>query len=656
MMTRILHDFQKKSFSHDFHKDVSDMIRPDGIWFKDGSGRTVLLRGVNLGGSTKVPLLPDGATYINKSFFDHRNVSFVGRPFPLEEADEHFRRLKEWGLTFLRFLVTWEAIEHSGPGIYDEAYLDYVYMIAKKAGEYGFTIFVDPHQDVWSRFSGGDGAPGWTFEVVGLDITKFDEAGAAIRHQIHGDPFPRMIWSTNGQKLAAATMFTIFFGGNDFAPAVKVGGEPIQDFLQEHYIASVMQMAERLKEFSHVIGYDTMNEPFSGYIGWQDLREAGGYINLGSSPTPYQSMLLGAGFPQEVDVYKVWVAGGRKSGTRMLNSEGVSVWLPGFDPIWRKNGVWDLDSTGKPQLLRPDHFKSVNGRDVDFSQDYLRPFFRSYAEGIHAVDPDAMIFIEDEFGHEPPFWGQEASKNIIWAPHWYDGFTVLLKRFSPWIAANAIERSIVIGRKNIHKSFVEQVGCLKHWAQNRLGSVPTVIGEFGIPFDMNHKRAYRTGDFSNQINAMDRSFKAMEGNLVSCTLWNYTADNTNERGDQWNDEDFSIFSPDQQEDPGDIHSGGRALDAVVRPYAMRVAGEPLEMSFDLHKRVFELTFRHDPDITAPTVVFVPNFQYPDGYLVEISDGEFSMEPDAQQLLYLYSPSHDVHTIRVMPQLSSQTPD
>ncbi|MCK4470403.1 MAG: cellulase family glycosylhydrolase, partial [Anaerolineae bacterium] len=166
----------------------------DGMWFKDDQGRTLILRGVNLGGSTKVPFRPNGATHILEGFYDHRNVSFVGRPFPLEEADEHFSRLRAWGFTFLRFLITWEAVEHAGPGVYDEEYLDYLYQVVRKAGEYGIDLFIDPHQDVWSRLSGGDGAPGWTFDVVGMDVTHFSEAGAAIVHCIHGEPFPRMIW------------------------------------------------------------------------------------------------------------------------------------------------------------------------------------------------------------------------------------------------------------------------------------------------------------------------------------------------------------------------------------------------------------------------------------------------------------------------------
>ena len=105
--------------------------------------------------------------------------------------------------------------------------------------------------------------------------------------------------------------------------------------------------------------------------------------------------------------------------------------------------------------------------------------------------------------------------------------------------------------------------------------------------------------------------------MLNYTLWNYTADNTNARGDLWNDEDLSIFSRDQRTDPGDINSGGRALEAVVRPYASKTAGEPLKMSFDIRRRRFDFEFRHDPAVDAPTEIFVPNFQYPHGIRVTL---------------------------------------
>ena len=59
--------------------------------------------------------------------------------------------LKSWGFTFLRFLVTWEAIEHAGPGIYDLDYLEYVRNVLEIAHEHGINVFIDPHQDVWSQ-------------------------------------------------------------------------------------------------------------------------------------------------------------------------------------------------------------------------------------------------------------------------------------------------------------------------------------------------------------------------------------------------------------------------------------------------------------------------------------------------------------------------
>ncbi|NIM93530.1 MAG: cellulase family glycosylhydrolase, partial [Anaerolineales bacterium] len=562
-------------------------IRIIGEWFKDEYGRTLILRGVNLGGSTKVPYTPDGATYISEGFFDHKKVSFVGRPFPLEEADEHFARLREWGFTFLRFLVTWEALEHEGPGIYDEAYIDYVSTVVEKANDYGIDLFIDPHQDVWSRFSGGDGAPGWTFEVVGLDITKFSQTGAAIVHQIHGDPFPRMIWPTNGEKLAAATMFTLFFAGNDFAPETKVNGEPVQDYLQRHYVNAIVKLAERLKEFPNVIGYDTMNEPSSGFIGLEDLSRLSGLLRLGEMPTPYQSMLLGSGHPQEVDLWQVWLGGVRRVGKKWINEDGERAWLPGHDCVWQQNGVWGYDKGGKSELLRPNHFLQVDGREVSFVDDYYKPFANRYAEEIRSVDTESLIFIESVPSGEAPVWGTEDARDIVWAPHWYDGLVLVLKRYRSFIAVDMEDGSLVIGAGKIRDSFRSQVGRLKAMALENLGGVPTLIGEFGIPFDMKGKKAYRTSDFSEQQAALDRSFKPMEDHLLSCTLWNYTSDNTNLHGDQWNDEDLSIFSRDQQVHPDDTHSGGRALEAAVRPYAAKTAGVPHRMSFELKSRIFE---------------------------------------------------------------------
>jgi hypothetical protein len=178
--------------------------------------------------------------------------------------------------------------------------------------------------------------------------------------------------------------------------------------------------------------------------------------------------------------------------------------------------------------------------------------------------------------------------------------------------------------------------------------VPTLIGEFGIPFDLGNRRAYRSGDFSRQARAMDVSFRAVEANLLHCTLWNYTADNDNRRGDQWNGEDLSIFSRDQQIDPSIVHSGGRALEAVVRPYPQRIAGEPVEMRFDVRRRVFDFSFRHDPAARAPTEIFVPRFQYPVGYAVDVSDGTFEIDQHAQILTYHHSTDQETHHIRVSP--------
>src|SRR5262249_45528424 len=246
-----------------------------GDQFLDAHGRTVLLRGVNLGGDSKVPY-PNGGTNHPSDFSDHRDVSFIGRPFPLSEMHEHFSRLEAWGFNCVRLVTTWEAVEHSGPGLYDEAYLDYFAEIARCAGDYGLYVVIDFHQDAWSRMSGGDGAPGWTFEAVGLDFTAFHAAGAAhvmqaaydyARGGRQEDRYPTMIWTHNYRMPANAIMWTLFFAGELFTPDFRIDGRSAQSYLQEHFPGPARQVAQRVARLPHVLGFDPLNEPNTGWSG-----------------------------------------------------------------------------------------------------------------------------------------------------------------------------------------------------------------------------------------------------------------------------------------------------------------------------------------------------------------------------------------------------
>ena len=625
------------------------MVRIDGPWFKDEHRRTLLLRGVNLGANSKLPARPDGATHLSEGFFDHRDVSFVGRPFALEEADAHFARLKAWGFTFLRFLVTWEAIEHAEPGKYDEAYLDYVRAVLERAAAHGVDVFIDPHQDAWSRFSGGSGAPGWTFEVVGLDLRRFEATGAATVHQTHGDPFPCMVWLTNYGKLAAATMFTLFFGGNDFAPRTLVAGEPVQDFLQRHYIGAMKRLAERLQDLPNVVGYGAMNEPSSGYIGVSARETPHADFRQGAAPDLLQTMVLGAGHKQRVEAWRTDLTGSRRRGLLTANPEEAGAWLSGYPPVWRHNGVWGADDLGEIRLLRPEHFTHVRDgesvREVEFYRDYFRPFADRYAKAIRSVDPHALIFVEGEPGDASVSWTPQDAPRIVHAAHWYDAVTLVTKKFLGWLSYDVSTDRLVLGRKRVRRLFGEQISKIKEVSEERMNGAPTFIGEIGIPFDLD-KRAYRSGDFSQQEEALNASLEAAEANLVGYTLWNYNPDNSNARGDGWNGEDLSIYSRDQATGRGDVYDGGRALRAALRPYARKIAGRPLHLRFDMSRRTFTFSFEHDPDVRAPTEIFVPAFQYPAGFEAAVSDGSLEPDPARQLLSYYHSGARAVHTVRI----------
>jgi hypothetical protein len=52
---------------------------------------------------------------------------------------------------------------------------------------------------LWSRFSGGSGAPLWTLYACGFNPANFASTEAALTHNFSDDPdnYPKMVWSSS---------------------------------------------------------------------------------------------------------------------------------------------------------------------------------------------------------------------------------------------------------------------------------------------------------------------------------------------------------------------------------------------------------------------------------------------------------------------------
>ncbi|KAG0315162.1 hypothetical protein BG000_005276 [Podila horticola] len=622
-----------------------------------------------------------------------------------------------------------------------------------------------------------------------------------------------MVWPTNYTKLAASTMFTLFWAGDTFAPKKMYQSEPIQQFLQNRYLECYMHLAKRLSHLDAIVGFEVMNEPHPGYIGLKSLKRYDFNSNLffGDSPSALESMALGDGMELPIEVWvKSWPFPTKKQKTRMINTQKDSAWLDG-ECLWKQHGVWNVHpKTGKPSLIRPDYFTSdpMTGEKVDFTTFYL-DFVNKYSRAIQSVLPSAFIFVGPIPNEPAPVWGPgDHEENIVYAPHWYDLHSIFNKSFDGRITHDVqslskgknVFSATYFGLKGAKRNYRGQLSNVLNIGLKNVGTKPCLIGECGIPMDINQRQAFLSGDYQHHSKFLDAVISAMESNLLSFTLWNYNTTNDNTHGDHWNGEDFSIFSLDsplpspsasgrgspaldvqhrsarqqapnfarevrkraaassafaqgqveasgddregssdgnESEDKGSLddeldsimddspfdrsyfsfdheesndgrdhvaHIGGRALDAVVRPYAAKVAGEPIACEFDFttlqytfrfsnyvqtpvpivhvstpeqlsrgfasvssdalvtvesldtNEQIGESTawFGHPPEGTPmafETEIFIPSYHYDDtGLEILVSDGDWRYVKERQTLYYRHQNMQPgaVHSVRIKP--------
>ncbi|CAD7063981.1 unnamed protein product [Tilletia caries] len=743
------------------------------IHFTDAYGRAVLLHGVNVSSSSKLPAPASSSEGQDRDQGKNKQITFVGRPFPLSEADIHLARLREWGYTTLRLLVTWEALQPSTPQETDASYIAYLHaLLQTHLPRHGIRAFVCAHQDVWSRACGGSGAPGWTLEGY--------------------------------QKLAAATMATVFWAGDIFAYKIRVprswspghkttsakqghndehkDGEEmvgLQTFLQDAYLRAFGELADAVGGLESVLGFEVMNEPHRGFVNLHSF-DAWDYdtdLHIGFFPSFLQAVALGEGHAQLVPFYvKSFPFPTALSHYSLVepppfstssSSSNPPLWRPDGPTrgqcLWRMHDVWAWDEgrlqkefglweriahwgcnlrgypsikeavSGKPVALRADYFEydprlltteddggkatkksgvGFSRRRIEWYRDCYAPLVSKFADRIRKKQPHLHIFFEPIPNEFVPPWREDAaqtskereamsaeerneeaemleelehaarlqtyshanSRNLIdtprpvgsiFAPHFYD-LHVLFNKAAGAMSVNVqglsrgmfFAQALYFGAKGPKRNYATQISNLIANAHLSLGRGPTLIGEVGIPFDINSHHAFKTGDYRVQSRLMDALIGAMESCWASFTLWNYCAENTTEQGDLWNAEDFSLMTlsggaQDRLNKRGlagqELYKHGRALDAVIRPYAVKIAGVPLSTSFQLESLSFNLVWANssswplqsDPglqvDRTKLTEVFWPRYHYEGRSIeVELSDGEWWIDEEKQSLYILHS--------------------
>lgn len=650
---------------------------------KDGHGRYVFLNGINTSGANKVPVSIDAQGV----------PSYVGRPFPLDQADWHFATMQSMGFNTIRLLILWEGLQPTGPDTVDTAYVDYLREIVKAAGRHGIRVLLEMHQDDFSRFLrarynqhptigvpgslentlaallppyddvvSGNGAPRWAVEaalperdlsssgwgiprlVSGLrtgDVTAFVEAVRMLTgstdaplspeflqyFQDHlpgpfaieetSDFLPLSSWGLSAAlSIDMARCFGSFFAGRTLFPGVTRDGKNVQDYLQDAFAEAWRALALAVADLPNVAGYDVHNEPNGNFLVLAAVAAA---VQAGAIEGA-RGLLQGVlGKDQGARFYDLLV--------------GFRVLPPDTDP--RTLHAWGLDTLDLGAAL------SVN---IAFEETHMRPFWERMGTVIQQADPDAMIWIEPVLSIQTflggvdsltqGMWDQSMkapnlprSDLVVFAPHWYPD----MYPYPSFVRTPRSFRPEEV-RFRDYQPAIEQVLAP---ARHSLGNMPAVFGEFGMFFDFNGIEVARAQDYIVTTMLLNNYFEALDRIGVSRLLWNYNPENDWEWGDLWNHEDLSIIDPD---------GNWRGVDGWHRPHPNALAGRLVSMHYwsDVHYfdpdkgevpayGEFELVYRGRATL-APTEVFVPRLQYPDGFFVWVSDGRCQWDPE-RQILY-----------------------
>jgi len=212
----------------------------DGV-FRDQNGNVVILRGINLAGTSKTPpFLPLPAAFAPPPNSNHetRDFDFLGNSDLSPIA-----RMPGLGFNVIRLIFVWEAYEPV-EGQRNPAYIAMLRAIISRAWQYHIYTVVDFHQDAFARTLAqgcGEGFPRWTIpRTIGPLDTPDNSVACA----------DWMMIAAKDSRVHAA--FSALYHSD----------------LRRKYLQVANDLVSQLCGEPGVIGFDPLNEPFSDPTGW----------------------------------------------------------------------------------------------------------------------------------------------------------------------------------------------------------------------------------------------------------------------------------------------------------------------------------------------------------------------------------------------------
>ncbi len=325
------------------------MFYCDNLKIRDEYGRERIFRGVN---------------FLIKEHNAHKNLACKQLL-----KKKVFKDMKAIGVNIVRLGITWAAIEPL-EGKYNDDLISALKEFIEKCAEHNIYVMFDMHQDLFSHYFHGDGAPKWAIDPS------------------YSHPKQFAIWAEGYFYMQGVQNAFYDFWTN-------------RNNVQTKFIKMWSHVANSLSDCENIIGFDYFNEP---YIH-KDGRKV--FLTLASN-------VIKTAYGKDVNFEKYF----KKSKDKVGFAKMV---LKIHSFIRTKKRLHNLLTIMDSEENFYDAIKGLKDYTTEFNSDYYQPFFDKISKT--ANKKGIFNFFEHNYYANLglPF-EIEGKENDIYSPHAYDIF------------------------------------------------------------------------------------------------------------------------------------------------------------------------------------------------------------------------------------------